>query len=104
MILNQKKTTHYMIFEPYSLTQGKTYIFNTNVKHIDLISNNYEFGTVNVEIYINQAPSIVDGSFNIFPNCNNISNTNSIDLIDFVTNYQFSLNIEANGGNLTLFY
>ena len=85
-----------LVLEASSLESGLIYSFNVIVFNDD----NSHYGTSNVEIYINNdVPTIVDGSFIIEPNCQQIVNS-----FDDVFDLSFSLNVEADSDNVPLYY
>ena len=88
-----------LILESNSLESGRMYIFSVAVSSMD---KSYS-GTSNVEIYVNgenEAPTIIDGSFDVSPNCSDITIPN----VDQLFSLPFSLSVDAYSDNLPLYY
>ena len=86
-----------LILDANSLQSDTEYEFHLSVENK---YNKYEFGSASVNVYVNEKPSIVDGSFTITPNCQSIV----IDDITQLFDYTFDISIEANGDNTPLLY
>ena len=87
---NSSKSQSNLILEANSLDNDIRYIFNVDVFCTDSEDRTFK-GSANLEIYVKQVPTVVDGTFSVEPDCNNITVNTFDQLIDLT----FDLSVDA---------
>ena len=95
---NENSDLNYLVLDASSLTQGVAYEFEVAV------SKSNKYGVSSIPIYVNKGPSVVDNSFEIFPNgiCN--GSIRYFESLYDILSHSYDISIDANGDNIPLQY
>ena len=100
--LNSDDGSFNLVLESGSLNKGESYQFELKAFYIG-VTPYVEMGSSSVNIYVNEGPSIEDGSFIFKPDC---SDSDGIELSSFsdLFDLTFDLSVDAFGESTPLFY